>query len=229
MARRLARSLAVTVTLAALVAAGGACRKTGENTAAAPRSIAAVWADILGQRDAMHELMTKALEDVTHEDCAQVGAGARQLESLMNELTASVASDKSQTEGHLRALGEILGLVGQTVTKIRETALAEMPGAWPKLRFPLDQSLRDVETFASRRIRSNCAGSTGMTESRDCVTSFSVASARSALIVSSETGDSSAATGSSSTASQRGSSAVGSGNAFRRTRATPTTSAACEW
>jgi hypothetical protein len=147
MARRLARSLAVSISIAALVVAGGACRKGKETAAAAPRPIAAVWSDILAQRDAMHALMTKELEDVTHEDCAQLGADSRKIESLMSELTASVAADKNQTEGHLRALGDVLGQTGQAVAKIRETALAEMPGAWVKLRFPFDQSLRDVETY----------------------------------------------------------------------------------
>jgi hypothetical protein len=147
MARRLARSLAVPLALAALVAAGGACHKAQQSDAAAARPTAAVWADVLAQRDALHQIMTKPLEDVTHADCAQVGADARQLEALMRELTASVAADKSQSEGHLRALGDVLGLTDQTITKIRETALSEMPGAWDKLRFPLDQALRAVESY----------------------------------------------------------------------------------
>ncbi len=32
-------------------------------------------------------------------------------------------------------------------TKIRESALAEAPGQWVQLRFPLDQSLRAVESY----------------------------------------------------------------------------------
>jgi hypothetical protein len=143
----MARRLALSLSLAALVASGVACHKAQETDARTPRPTTTVWADILAQRDAMHVLMTKELEDVTHEDCAQLGADSRKIEDLMGELRASVAADKNQSEGHLRALGDVLGQTDQTVAKIRESALNETPGAWAKLRFPLDQSLRSVETY----------------------------------------------------------------------------------
>ncbi|HXZ85732.1 MAG TPA: hypothetical protein VEI82_09600 [Myxococcota bacterium] len=149
MTRPLTRSLVLSIALAALLAAGGACSRKAAESGAARRPTAAVWTDILAQRDAIHAIMAKDLEDVTHDDCAQLGADSRKLEDLMRELTASVAADKSQTEGHLRALSDALGLVGQTLNAVRESALAEAPGKWVKLRFPLDQSLRTVETYFS--------------------------------------------------------------------------------
>jgi len=102
---------------------------------------------VLNQRDAIHAIMVKELEAVTHQDCADLGADGRQVDALLTELTAAIAADKTQTEGHLRALGDVLTRVSQAVQKIRESALAEAPGMWVKLRFPFDQSLRDVETY----------------------------------------------------------------------------------
>ncbi|HXX48460.1 MAG TPA: hypothetical protein VEN47_09545 [Myxococcota bacterium] len=147
MARRVARSLAVSLALAALLAAGSACHKAKEADAAAPRATASVWADVLTARDAMHAIMAKPLEDVTHADCAELGVEARKVDALMSELTATVAADKDQSEGHLRAIGDVLGLTNQVLVKIRESALAETPGTWEKLRFPFDQSLHSVETY----------------------------------------------------------------------------------
>jgi len=147
MARRVARSLAVSLALAALLAASSACHKAKEAGAAAPRSTAAVWADILTARDAMHAIMAKPLEDVTHADCTELGVEARKFDGLMGELTAAVAADKNQTEGHLRAVGDVLGLTNQVLAKIRESATGEMPGMWEKLRFPFDQALHSVEAY----------------------------------------------------------------------------------
>jgi hypothetical protein len=149
MARRIARSLALSLSLAAVVFAGSACRKPKETASGPTRPVAAVWADVLAQRDAIHGIMVKELEAVTHQDCADLGADARKLDGLVTELTAAVSADKTQTEGHLRAVGDVLNRVSASVQKIRESALAEAPGMWVKLRFPFDQALRDVETYFS--------------------------------------------------------------------------------
>lgn len=150
MQRRSAVYLAVSLSLA--VALGAGCSRSRDSKpadAAAPgtRPLAAIWADVLTQRDVMHLLFIKPLEDVTHEDCAALGASARRLDQLMTELSNRVGGTSGQGEGRLRAIGEVLTRITAVISKARESALAESPGAWVKLRYPLDQSLRDFETY----------------------------------------------------------------------------------
>ncbi|HTO70306.1 MAG TPA: hypothetical protein VMR31_10635 [Myxococcota bacterium] len=150
MTRRLARVVSVSIALAALVAGGAACsRKSAPEAAGANRPLSAIWPEVLAQRDIMHEIMLKPLEDVTHEDCAKVGAASRQLGALVKELTITVSLDKTLTEGRLRMLGDLLNRLDLAITKVRESALDEAPGLWVKLRFPLDQTLHDLESMFS--------------------------------------------------------------------------------
>ena len=42
----------------------------------------AIWAEVLAQRDKIQAIIAKELEDVTHEDCAALGAAARRVDEL---------------------------------------------------------------------------------------------------------------------------------------------------
>ena len=149
MQSRFAVSAAVAVSLAVLL--GGGCSRSSDSKppAAQARSVGDIWAEALAQRDAMHIVFMKDLEDVTHEDCAAVGASARRLDDLYSELVSVRGASKSKDEGKLRTLGDVLVRATGVTAKLRETALSEAPGAWVNLRFPLDQSLREVESYLS--------------------------------------------------------------------------------
>ncbi|MFI5315999.1 MAG: hypothetical protein ACHQ6T_09865 [Myxococcota bacterium] len=147
MPRRITLCFAVSLMLVA--ALGGGCSRSRESKPPTPsaRSLAAIWSDILAQRDAMHAIFTKDLELVTHEDCASVSAAARRIDELTSEFVNRVGATSAPGEGRLRALGDALGRVSAVLAKVRETALAEAPGAWVGLRFPLDQSLKGLESY----------------------------------------------------------------------------------
>jgi hypothetical protein len=151
MQRRFAVKLTVALSLAALLGIG--CSRSGDSKApsdaaiAGTRTIAAIWADVLTQRDVIHLIFVKDLEDVTHEDCSAVGAAARRLDELYSELASHVSAKGGQAEGPMRALGDVTMRASGVVAKVRETALAEAPGAWANLRYPLDQSLRELESY----------------------------------------------------------------------------------
>jgi hypothetical protein len=149
MQSRFAVFAAVAVSLAALLGAG--CSRSSDSTPAAAkaRTVGDIWADVLGQRDAIHLVFMKELEDVTHEDCAAVGASARRLDDLYSELVNVLGAMSPRDEGKLRTLGDVLVRATGVTAKVRETALSEAPGAWVNLRYPLDQSLREVESYLS--------------------------------------------------------------------------------
>lgn len=149
MHRRCAVNLAVALSLVALL--GAACSRSGDSKPATAgkttRSIAAIWADVLTQRDQIHLIFVENLEDVTHEDCAALGASARSIDELLSELVNQMSAKSGQGDGRLRAIGDVVSRTTGVLSKIRETALAESPGAWPNLRYPLDQGLRELETY----------------------------------------------------------------------------------
>ena len=150
MQTRLAVKLSLAASLAALLLAG--CSRSGDSKpAAAPtgqRTIAAVWADMLTERDQIHLVFIKDLEEVTHQDCRDMGAAAGRMNELYSELLNILGAQSTvEDRGKMRALGDAVGRASSLVTRIRESALAEAPGMWPAMRFPLDQSLRDVESY----------------------------------------------------------------------------------
>jgi hypothetical protein len=152
MPRRSAVTLALSLSLAAVLGSG--CSRSRESkpaeaTATKARSLAAIWADVITQRDVMHQIFVKKIEDVTHEDCAQLGAAARRLDALTTELTNHLGGMSGQDAGRLRQVGDVITRISAVINKIRDSALAESPGVWPQLRFPLDQSLRMFETYFS--------------------------------------------------------------------------------
>jgi hypothetical protein len=140
------------VSLSLVAALGGGCSRSRDSkppAGAGGRSLAAIWTDMLAQRDAMHLLFVKDLELVTHEDCAAVGASARRMDELTTELVNRLGGTSAQTEGRLRAIGETVSRLSAVISKVRETALAETPGAWFVLRYPVDQSLKEMERYFS--------------------------------------------------------------------------------
>jgi hypothetical protein len=147
MHRRVTVNLALSLALAALFAAG--CSRSGDSTAAkAPdKSLADLWARVLTQRDQMHIAFMKPIEDVTHEDCASVGAAGRRMDELFGDLVNVIGAQSGRDAGRLRSLGDVITHASQIVAQVREAGLNEAPGAWPALRYPLDQSLRAIEAF----------------------------------------------------------------------------------
>lgn len=144
------RAVRLVVSLALAAAFAGACsRSEQESRPGAARSLSAIWTDVLAQRDAIQTLMNKPLEDVTHEDCSALGDAARKLDGYMNELRGAVAAKSEKDEGRLRAIGDVILRMQSTTSQIRESALAEAPGAWAQLRYPFDQTVRSVETYFS--------------------------------------------------------------------------------
>jgi hypothetical protein len=151
MLRRTAVNLAIVLSLAALLAAG--CSRSGDSKPPADKAIggtrpvAEIWADVLAERDKIHEAFVKELEAVTHEDCAAVGASAQRLDALYTELVNHLGARSGDDLGRMRQLGDAIRGASAVVQKVRESALAEAPGSWPPLRFPFDRSLRDVERY----------------------------------------------------------------------------------
>ena len=122
--------------------------RSGDEKKAAPaRPLSAIWPEVLAQRDAMQALFAKPLEEVTHDDCSALGAAARKVDELTNEVLSYVPTIPNMEEARLRALGNMIIQLQGVMAKVRESALAEAPGQWVQLRFPLDQSLRGVESY----------------------------------------------------------------------------------
>jgi len=141
-AARLSLSL---VLIAALVSA--CSRREEPAKPSVHRELSAIWSDMLAQRDAIQKLLHRPIEEVTHEDCSALGAAARQIDQLTNDILAAVTDKHAGNEGQLRALGDVIIRLQAVTNKLRESALAEAPGQWPALAFPLDQTLRAVETY----------------------------------------------------------------------------------
>jgi len=147
MKSRPAVRIALSLSLLAALAVG--CSRSGEDGVkpSAARPMSAIWPEVLVQRDKMQELFAKPLEEVTHEDCAVLGAAARRVDELTNDILDIVPTMADQSEGKLRSIGDVIIHMQGVTGKIRESALAEAPGQWIQLRFPLDQSLRAVESY----------------------------------------------------------------------------------
>jgi hypothetical protein len=148
MKRRLAVRLALSLGLVAALAAAG-CSRSGEEPKkpSAVRPLSAIWPEVLAQRDTMQDILGKELEDVTHDDCSALGAAARRVDELTGEILSYVPTTPDQSEGRLRAVGDVIIQMQGVTSKIRESALAEAPGQWIQLRYPLDQVLRAVESY----------------------------------------------------------------------------------
>lgn len=145
--RSLTARLALSLGLVAALAAGCSRSEDAAQKPSSARPLSQVWADVLAQRDIMQTLMGKALEEVTHEDCAALGAAARRIDQLTEDLAATVPALPEQSEGQLRATGDAIMQLKGAMAKIRESALAEAPGQWVHLRFPLDRALRVLESY----------------------------------------------------------------------------------
>ena len=146
MKRPVAARLALSLGLIAALAAG--CSRSDDAPKTAPvRPLSAVWPEVLAQRDTMQTLMNKPLEEVTHEDCSALGAAARKVDDLTGEILSYVPTIPSLDEGRMRALGDVIIRMQSVTAKVRESALAEAPGQWVQLRFPLDQTLRVFESY----------------------------------------------------------------------------------
>jgi len=143
MPRRLAVSLAVALALVA----GGCSRSNQGKPAQGDAPLPKIWGEILDQRDAIHRVFMIELEDVSHQDCADLSAAARHLDALTGELTGAIARMPNADSGKLRAVSDAVSRLSSVTNKIREQALAEAPGAFPEQRFPLDYALRDIERF----------------------------------------------------------------------------------
>ena len=147
MTRCLSARVALSLALVAALAAG--CSRSGDPaTKPAPvRPLSAIWPDVLAQRDTIQTLLAKPLEEVTHDDCRALGAAARSVEELIGQILDYAPTAGEQNEGRLRAIGDMVIRMQGITGKIRESALAETPGEWVKLRYPLDQVLRAVESY----------------------------------------------------------------------------------
>ena len=146
MKRPVAARLALSLGLLAALAVG--CSRSDDAPKTVPtRPLSAIWPEVLAQRDAIQTLMNKPLEEVTHEDCSALGVAARKVDELVGEILAYVPTMAGQDEGRLRSIGDVIIRMQGVMAKIRESALAEAPGQWVQLRFPLDQSLRGFESY----------------------------------------------------------------------------------
>jgi hypothetical protein len=144
---RPAARLALSLSLLAAFAVGCSRSQHEAKKTTDVRPMSAIWPEVLAQRDKMQDLMAKPLEEVRHEDCAALGSAARRVDELTADILSTVPTMADQTEGKLRALGDVIIQMQGATAKIRESALAEAPGQWIGLRFPLDQSLRAVESY----------------------------------------------------------------------------------
>ena len=145
MPRRLVLSLAAALVLVAGL--GGCSRSNQSKPAAGDASLPKIWGEILDQRDAIHRVFMIELEDVTHQDCADLSAAARQMNALTGELTGAIGRMPNADTGKLRAVSDAISRLSSVTTRIREQALAEAPGAFPEQRYPLDYALRDIERY----------------------------------------------------------------------------------
>lgn len=141
-AARVALALALVAALAA-----GCSRKEEAPKPGAARPMSAIWPDMLAQRDAIQKLLHKPIEEVGHEDCSALGAAARKVDELTNELLSALSERYAGDEAQLRATGDVVIRLQGVTSQIRESALAEAPGRWPGLAFPLDQTLHLVESY----------------------------------------------------------------------------------
>jgi hypothetical protein len=116
----------------------------GGSTTVQARSLAAVWADVLTQRDRIHEAVSKGT-DMWHEDCAQVSAATASLDSLAVELGKSVAV---LPEGEARRTGVelLLGYLQATTSTMRAAAIEEQVGSLPGMMIGLDALLQGIES-----------------------------------------------------------------------------------
>jgi hypothetical protein len=148
MNRRIAARLAFSLGLIAALASGCSREKEEAQAPSDARPLSVIWPEVLAQRDILQDMFAKPLEEVTHEDCAAVGAAARRIDALSGEILSWVpASASGKDEGRLRSIGDVVIQMQGVTSKIRESALAETPGQWIYLRFPLDQTLRSAETY----------------------------------------------------------------------------------
>lgn len=144
------RPAAARVALAlALVAAltAGCSRKEEAPKPGAARPMSVIWPDMLAQRDIIQKLLHKPIEEVNHADCSELGAAARKVDDLTNELLNAASQAFVGDESKLRATGDVVIRLQGVTAQVRESALAEAPGRWPGLAFPLDQSLHSVESY----------------------------------------------------------------------------------
>jgi len=147
MTRPLAARLALALALVAALATGCSRKEEAPKRPDAARPMSAIWPDILAQRDVIQKLLHAPIESVTHADCSALGAGARKVDELTNELLSAISERYAGDENKLRATGDIVIRLQSVTNQLRESALAEAPGQWPALAFPLDQSLRGIETY----------------------------------------------------------------------------------
>ena len=144
---RPAAHLALSLSLLAALAVGCSRSEQAKKPAAEVRPMSAIWPEVLAERDKMQDLMNKPLEEITHDDCTALGAAARRVDELTGDILSTVPTMADQSEGKLRSLGDVIIQMQGAIGKIRESALAEAPGQWINLRYPLDQTLHALESY----------------------------------------------------------------------------------
>ncbi len=126
---------------------------TGGEPAAAvstvqPRSVAVVWADILGQRDQIYSAVSKGT-DMWHEDCAQVSAAAAAMDALAVELGKSIVVIPS-SDPRRGGVELLLGYLQTTTSSLRSAAIEEHVGSLPAMMIGLDALLQGIESHLTR-------------------------------------------------------------------------------
>jgi hypothetical protein len=126
-------------------AAGGASAK---GAAIQARSLPAIWADILAQRDRVQAAVSKGT-DMWHEDCAEVSSAATVLEALSLELIQGVA-DLPSVEDRRKSIQTLIGFLQTTIVTLRSDAIDETVGELPGVMIGFDALLQNFENHFTR-------------------------------------------------------------------------------
>ena len=126
-------------------AGGGA---SGEGATVQARSLPAIWADILTQRDRVHAAVSKGT-DMWHEDCAEVVSAAAALDALALELIQRVTVEPS-VEDRRKGILNLLGYFQSAVAALRSAAIDEIVGTLPDVMIGTDALLQGIENTFTR-------------------------------------------------------------------------------
>ena len=141
--RRIAGSWIV---LGLILTAG--CSGSGEKGGAAgvvqARELPAIYGDILTQRDRIQKAIGKS-PDMWHEDCAEVAAGASELENLLTELMQRTTQMPELGEAATGVQSHV-GLTLGVIAAMRDNAIQEIVGMLPGSMIQLDAYLRGLES-----------------------------------------------------------------------------------
>ena len=115
----------------------------GEGAVVQARSLPAIWADVLVQRDHVQAATSKGT-DMWHEDCAAVSAATAKLDELAVEMLQRVGVMPSVADRRL-GIQNLIGNYQGLLAKMRSDAIDEMVGTMPTLMISLDSFLRGIE------------------------------------------------------------------------------------